>query len=97
MRGFGFGEHHLSILKYISDSSPLKIDDRQGGRGGGVSLRLQVNEIILQPFHFPSCRCHKVRMNPQLVLVSKLQPPCFPPPLLRESVKSAKILDSLSF
>ena len=69
----------------------------RGGRGGGVSLRLQVNEITLQPFHFPNCRCHKVRMNPQLVLVSKLQSLCFPPPLLRESVKSAKTLDSRSF
>lgn len=62
-----------------------------------MSLKLQVNEIILQPSHFPDCRCHKVRMNPQLVLVSKLQSLCFFPTPLREFVQSAKPLDRQSF
>lgn len=62
-----------------------------------MSLRLQVNEIILQPSHFPDCRCHKVRMNPQLVLVSKLQSLCFFLTFLRESEESAKALDRQSF
>lgn len=61
-----------------------------------MSLKLQVNEIILQPY-FPNCRCHKVRMNPQLVLVSKLQSLCFSLLPLGESVKSAKPLDRQSF
>lgn len=62
-----------------------------------MSLWLQVNEIILQPAHFPNCRCHEVRMNPQLVLVSRLQSLCFFPTALRDSEESAKTLDRQSF
>lgn len=74
----------------------LKVDDRQRGRGRSMNLRLQVNEIFLQPPCFPRCWCHKVRMNCQLVLVSKLESLCFFSISLKKSMESAKLLDRQS-